>query len=121
MMTNAMDDTLRKRFEAQLSAPSAPALERARAFLMYYVHDADRDLLKLDAKNSPSAIIDAVEALEDVLAVPQPPGTLYQMVAYEGNRMLDDETDETAAAWLRQLTLQLREWLGRDAPPVRES
>ena len=120
-MITAMDDTLRKRLEAQLSAPRPPAIERARAFLMYYVHDSDRDLLRIDAKDSPNAIVDGVEAIEELLAVPQPPGILHQMVAYEGNRMLDDATDETAAAWLKELTVQLREWLGEYAPPMRDS
>jgi len=116
-----MADDLRDHFEARLAAPSPPALERARSFLMYYVHDSDPELLKVDVKNSTAAIIDGIEAIEEIMATPQVPGTLYQIVAYEGNRMLSDDTDATAAAWLKKLTVDLREWLGEYAPPARQS
>lgn len=114
-MTTVDDDRM-KRFEAQLRAPQPPALERLREFLLYYVHDGDRDLLKLEATQRPGPIVDAVEAIDDVLAHPPPPGTLSEMVAYEGNRVLADLSDATASAWLMELAADLRQWLGEYAP-----
>lgn len=111
-----MDDDRIKRFEAQLQAPRPPALERLREFLIYYVHDGDRALLKLEATQSRGAIVDAVEAIEEVLAHPSPPGALSEMVAYEGNRVLADLSDATASAWLKELAADLRQWLGECAP-----
>lgn len=116
-----MDDDRTKRFEAQLRAPRPPALERLREFLIYYVHDSDRDLLRLEATQRPGAIVDAVEAIEEVLAQPPVPGTLSEMVAYEGNRVLADLSDATASAWLGELAADLRKWLGEYAPAPRDA
>jgi hypothetical protein len=81
------------------------------------------ETLELDVRGmlkiNPGNVIDAVEAIEELLAVPQEPGTLHDLVLYDGNRMLAEETDAAAAAWLRQLTQQLRTWLGEHAPPDR--
>lgn len=120
-----MDDDLHKRLKERLAAPRPPALERARSFLLYHVHDSDPELLERDLRGlmkvNASPIIDAVDAIEEVIAVPQPSGTISGIVAYEGNQMLDDDTDEAAALWLKELALQLRRLLGDFAPPVRES
>lgn len=70
---------------------------------------------------NPGVIIDAVEALEDLLATPQPPDTLSALVAYEANWMLDDDSDAGAAAWLAELVGRLRGWLGEMAPPPRQT
>lgn len=44
------------------------------------------------------------EAIEALLATPQPEGTLSWMVAADGNWVLDDETSDAAAeAWLRDI------------------
>jgi hypothetical protein len=114
-----MDDNLRKRFAERLAAPPPPPLDRARNFLTFFVHDYDPELLKFEATDSPATVSDGVAAIEELLATPPPPGTLYQIVTHEGNRMLDDETDAAAAAWLRDLTRQLRVWLGENAPPLK--
>jgi hypothetical protein len=48
-------------------------------------------------------------ALEAVLAEPQPPGTLLQLVAGYGNRSLDhDPTDSGATVFLAGLVTMLR-------------
>ena len=117
----AMDDDRIKRFEAQLTAPTPAALDRLREFLLYYIHDGDRDLLRLEAAQDPGPMIDAVEAIEEVLAQPQAPGMLSEIVMYEGNRMLADQSDATASSWLKQLAADLREWLGDLAPTRREN
>jgi len=119
-----MDDDLQRRLRARLAAPRAPALERVRSFLLYYVHDSDRELLERDLRGlmkvNASPIIDAVEAIEEVIARPQMPGIIFGIVSHEGNQMLDDETDDAAARWLRDLALQLRAILGEYAPPPPE-
>lgn len=72
-------------------------------------------------KVNATPIVDAVEAIEQVIAVPQAPGTILGMVAHEGNQMLDEESDEAAVSWLKDMTLQLRRVLGAFAPLQRES
>jgi hypothetical protein len=114
-----MDDERRKQFEARLKATPPPAIERLRTFLLDYVADGDSDLLKLEASKRPAYMVEGVEAIEDVLAEPQEPGTLHHLVAYDANRRLVDQTDETAASWLRSLAADLRKWLGAHAPPPR--
>ena len=120
-----MNDDLRMRLEAKLHAPKGSALEVARAYLAHHVHDADRKTLELDVRGmlklNPGSVIDAVEAIEELLAVAQEPGTLHALVLNDANRMLGDDTDATAAAWLRRLADQLREWLGEYAPPPRQT
>jgi hypothetical protein len=88
---------------------------------MFFVHDYDPELLKFEARDSPAAVSDGVAAIEEILASPPPPGTLYQLVTHEGNRMLDEETDAAAAAWLRGLIVQLRVWLGENILPPEVS
>lgn len=52
------------------------------------------------------------EAIDTLLATPQPQGTLRDMVAWDGNWVLDDPTsDEAAAAWLRDLAALIRSTL----------
>jgi hypothetical protein len=118
-----MNDDLRQRLEATLRAPKPSALEVARTYLAHHLHDADRETLELDVRGmlkiNPGSVIDAVESIEELLAAPQDPGTLHELVLYDGNRMLSDDTDATAAAWLRQLADQLRVWLGENAPPPK--
>jgi len=107
--------------EAKLAAPRPPALDTARSFLKHYVHDSDWELLERDVggmmKVNPNVIVEAVEAIEDLLATPQPPDTLSRLVAYEANWMLEDDSDTGAAAWLGELAGRLRLWLGGLAPP----
>jgi len=115
-----MDEDREKRLRERLAAPRPPALERVRTFLRYYVHDSDPELLERDVRGminvNPRVIVDALEALRELLTTPQPQGTLSEMVAYEGNQMLDDESDIAAAVWLKELSEQLHRWLGAFAP-----
>jgi hypothetical protein len=113
-------DELRKKFEAELAKPPPSALERAGSFLTFHVHSYDPEWLKREAMRGDADVIDGLEAIEELLALPPSPGVLHRLVMYEGNRMLPDATEETAAAWLRQLTEDLRSWLADYAPPVRE-
>jgi hypothetical protein len=116
-----MDDDLHRRLKERLAAPRAPALERVRSFLLYHVHDSDPELLDRDLRGlmkvNASPIIDAVQAIEELIAQPQLPGAILRAVSHEGNQMLDEETDEAATKWLRELALQLRQILGEYAPP----
>lgn len=115
-----MDEERLKQLKAKLEMPPPPALDRLREFLWAYVNDGDRDLLKLEARQRPAPIVDAVEAIEEVLAEQHPPGTLAHLVAYEGNRVLADQTDATAIAWFQELAADLRQWLGEYAPHPRQ-
>lgn len=117
-----VDDSLRQRLEEQIRAPRPAALEVVRTYLSYHVHDADWQILELDvramSKVNPAAIVDVIEAIEELLASSPEPGTLLELVSYDGNRMLDEDTDDAAAAWLTDLASQLRTWLGDYAPPA---
>jgi hypothetical protein len=113
-----MEDDLRKRFAAQLAQPPRPPLERARDFLMFHIHNYDDESLALEARAGDASVVDGLCALEEILSKEQEPGIIYRMVAYEGNRLLAEETDEAAIEWLRVLVLQLRDWLGEYAPPA---
>ena len=73
-------------------------------------------MLMSAAKTHPGSILDGAEAIEEVLQNPQEPGSLYHLVTYDGNRRLNEQTDEAAAAWLAQLAAELRKWLGE--PPL---
>ena len=83
---------------------------------MFFIHDYDPESLQLEARNSPAALSDGVIAIEELLETAPPPGMLYQIVTNEGNRMLGEETDAAAAAWLKELVLRLRHWLAENAP-----
>lgn len=115
-----MDEDREKRLRERLTAPRPPALERARTFLRYYVHDSDPELLERDVRSmikvNPRTIVDALEAFDELLTTPQPQGSLSEIVAYEGNQMLDDESDVAAIAWIARLAEQLRRWLRAYAP-----
>ncbi len=111
-----MEDDLRKRLAAQLAEPPRPALERARKFLTFHIHNYDPEALAVEAREGEASITDGLRAIEEILVTPQEPGTLYQIVAYEGNRLLEEETDKAAEEWLRALVVQLRDWLGEYAP-----
>ncbi|MFD3702365.1 hypothetical protein ACFWUP_04400 [Nocardia sp. NPDC058658] len=61
------------------------------------------DISRTARLNKGTVLRDA-EAIETLLASPQPPGTLSWMVAAHGNWALQDETsDDEAALWLRGL------------------
>jgi hypothetical protein len=115
-----MDEKLAKMLRERLAAPAPGALETARDFLMHYVHDSDYELLERDVRGmmkvNPNVIVQAVEAIEALLTTPQPPETLYKLVAYDANWMLEDDSEAGASAWLRDLANRLRQWLGEHAP-----
>jgi hypothetical protein len=112
-----MNDEVRRRMEAMLRAPKPPPLEVARKYLAFHVYDADFEDLKRDVPRSPAIVMDAIEAIEALLATPQEPGVLHALVLNDANRTLADDTDATAAVWLRKLADHLRECLGEYAPP----
>jgi hypothetical protein len=117
-----VDDSLRQRLEEQMREPRPGALEVVRDYLSYHVHDSDWQILELDvrgmSKVNPAAIVDVIDAIEELLASSPESGTLLELVSYDGNRMLDEESDDAAAAWLTNLASRLRTWLGDCAPPA---
>jgi hypothetical protein len=62
-------------------------------------------------------LIRYVIAIEGLLADPPAPGTLARLVAWDGNRVLDDLSDEGAAKWLRDMVEFIRGLLGASEPP----
>jgi hypothetical protein len=93
-----------------------PPLEKVRDFLGFYVNDTDsldevRASLRMTAASRTWGLKLDMRALDAVLAEPQQPGVLSELVAWEANKGLDDPSDEGAAAYLRQLADMLREVL----------
>lgn len=111
METSSLPEPLRTRLQ-RLDA--TPALETARGFLGTVVGDAGSlDELRADltrlAQTDTRSHHRYLDALETVLAEPQPPGTLRQLVEGYGNWSLDDDpTDAAATAFLTGLTRMLR-------------
>lgn len=72
--------------------------------------DEVRDELGMTARHSTLSLHQALEALDELLANEQPPGTLLDLVVWDGGRALDDvQTDGNAAVYLRQLAGWVRE------------
>ncbi|MFF0635498.1 hypothetical protein ACFYTS_23705 [Nocardia sp. NPDC004151] len=99
---------------ARANQPSPPAIDQVRDFLSSYVADSvgldevRRNMARF-AQISRRTVERKAEAIEALLATPQPPGTLSWMVAAAGNWALDDETSDAAAeAWLRDIAALIR-------------
>nr|WP_221376467.1 hypothetical protein [Actinoplanes polyasparticus] len=75
------------------------------------VSDAEvRDELGMTARHSTLSLRQALEALDELLNEEQPPGTLLDLIAWDGGRALgDDQTDGSAAVYLRHLAGLVRE------------
>jgi hypothetical protein len=120
METSGLPEPLRTRM-AQLDA--RPALETARDFLSGIVSDAGsldevRADLARSARTNTRAHRRYLSALEAVLAEPQPPGTLTELVEGYGNWSLDhDPTDAGATAFLAQLVQMLRAVIAEAGQP----
>jgi hypothetical protein len=96
----------------------APALETVATFLRAYCSGADgleavRGDLARTAATHPWSVRRFLDALDALLAVPSPEGTLAQLVALEANWVLDDPGDAGARAWLEALAALSREVLDR--------
>jgi hypothetical protein len=101
-----MSDDSRARLLARLAAP--PPLEATRSFLRRYVSDANgieeihQDIARMAAIN-PRTLVQAAEGIDALLANPPAGGTLARIVAFDGNYVLDNPSDEGASAWLREM------------------
>jgi hypothetical protein len=107
------DDELRRKLQAALVRPTG--LDAAREFLQTYVMDADLEQVERIVahmmKTNPVTIESGADGLAAILASPQPPGTLAELVARDANRALDDPSDEAAHAWLSRLHAALERWI----------
>jgi hypothetical protein len=118
-----MDDDIRARLLAKLDEAPPPPLEATRAFLRSYVADADSlkeihgDIARMAAVN-PRSVVRGVEGIEALLADPPASGTLARLVAWDGNHVLDDPSDESAGAWLREIAAYIRSVLGDRQSPT---
>ena len=110
MESHDLPDPLRARIAKQ---ESRPAMDRVRHFLHYYVADSDgtdevyaeiRRTMLTDA----SSVRQDLEAVETVLEDEHVPGALLRLVEGDGNRGLDNPTDDEAAAFLHGLAQLLR-------------
>jgi len=111
MDTSGLPESL----QARVAARSAlPPIEKVRALLHSYVEDAeDFDeigaALRRTARTNDFHLRQYLEALETVLAEPQPPGTLLRLVEGDANWGIDhDQTDAGAAVFLHELADLLR-------------
>ncbi|MFC4128650.1 hypothetical protein [Nocardia rhizosphaerae] len=110
---------------ARMNRPRPPAIDEVREFLLCHVADVeDLEELRVDiartARLNKNTVLRDADAIETLLASPQPPGTLSWMVAAHGNWVLDDEaSDAEAAEWLRGLATLIRDVVrGLDENPV---
>jgi hypothetical protein len=96
-------------------AQRAQGLEAAREFLQTYVADASRGQLEQIVRHmmatNPFTIETGIDGISDLLAAPQPPGVLGELVARDANRSLKDPSDEAARAWLETLLADVRRWI----------
>lgn len=93
------------------------AVDAVREFLWTYVCDSDRSQLEATVRHmvavNPFTIDTGIDGLVNVLAMPLPPTTLANLVAYDANRGLDDPGDEGARVWLADLLRDLQKWRGQ--------
>src|SRR4051794_10626582 len=111
MDTSGLPESLRARI-AERSAQ--PAIEKVRALLHGYVADAEsfdeiKAELRRTARTNDFYLRQYLDALDVILAEPQPPGTLLRLVEGDGNWGIDhDQTDAGAAVFLRDVAEMLR-------------
>ncbi|GGN49065.1 hypothetical protein FHR83_008702 [Actinoplanes campanulatus] len=92
-----------------------PAMDAVQDLLQTFVEDACsldevRQLMRSVARGQPMFLPLQLEALESILAEPQPEGTLRWLVEVDCNWGIDDDpTDRGAAVVLRQIADILRD------------
>lgn len=111
MDISRLPEPLRSRAEER---ERRPLLEKVRDFVGYFVNDMEtldeiRRGMEQVAASGTWGLKRDLAALDEFLAAPQPPGVLSQLVAWDANWVLDDESDEAAGEFLRQITEVLRE------------
>ncbi|WP_249997541.1 hypothetical protein [Actinoplanes sp. M2I2] len=116
MDTSGLPESVRRRI-AQRSA-LAP-MDKVRALLHGYVADAEnfdeiRAELLRTARTNDLFLRQYLEALDVILVEPQPPGTLLRLVEDDANWGIDhDQSDDGAAAFLREVAETLRSIISR--------
>jgi len=111
----------RETLEQRMNEPLRPPIEVVRSYLQLRVSDAvsndeiQRDMQRLRERD-PKRLADTADAIDAVLAGPNPPGVLARLVGWDGNRSLTDSSDEGAADWLRDLAARMRSSLNQPQP-----
>ncbi|WP_306210361.1 hypothetical protein [Actinoplanes sp. RD1] len=110
MATPDLPESLRAQLARQ--ADQSP-VETVREFMLGHVADAQslqevRGRLRRIAQHSTRLHRRVLRALESVTAAPLPEGTLARLVGWDGNWVLDDQSDAGAAEFLRELAQLLR-------------
>ena len=117
MDISGLPESMRERI-AERSALSP--IEKVRALLRGYVADAEnfgeiQAEWRQAARANDFFLRQHLEALDGILAEPQPPGTLLGLVELDANWAIDhDQTDAGAAAFLRGVARMLREVLDQN-------
>ena len=111
-----MSEDIREILRRKLNEPPGPPVEEVSNFLLGYFGDADsyteaRDGIARTVAYNPRTVVRALAALETLLAEPQAPGILAELVAWSANWPLEDPSDAGARAWLEDVTQTIREVL----------
>ena len=110
------------RLRQRSNAPPDPPLEATRKFLLGYcvdegtIQNIREDVRRMLAIN-PVTITAGLAGIEGLLADPPAEGgTLLRLVVVEGGKVLIDNSDAGAQAWLEALAQMLREELAAGRP-----
>lgn len=111
MDSSRLPEPLRSRAEELDQLPPSEHVKRLLRFRVGTMGSFDeiRTELRKTAAHTTRRLAQELTHLESLLTLPQPPGLLTQLVATEANWVLDDPTDETSAAFLRQIADLIRE------------
>jgi len=111
MDISGLPESLRGRIAERMALPP---IGKVRALLHGYVADAGnfdeiRAELRRTARTNDFHLRQYLDALDMILAEPQPPGTLLRLVEGDANWDIDDDqTDAGAAVFLREVATTLR-------------
>jgi len=111
LLMRPVDDELTNKMRAALRLPTG--LPAAREFLQNYHNGSPVHFEKIVRHMwtvSPAVIAAGLAGLEQVLAEPQAPGVLAELVAVDANTSLDEYSDDAARAWLEELVTAVKRW-----------
>ena len=109
-------------YVAEISAPVSLHV-KAMISLLHCIADVDsideaKSLFSRWATKNTEWLIEGLNGIEMTLAnPPEGDGNLANIVAWEANWVLEDETDEGAKKWLREIAEIIRKSLGEKVPP----
>ncbi len=95
---------------------SLPPLEAARKFLGIYFCDIDGiqeayDQIRQMSQRNTRSVIEGIKGIEALLNEPLEENVLSNLVAWEANYALDDQSDAGARAWLEDVVKNTKQIL----------